>query len=121
MGSSVELQPWMTLQAATGVTGRTQPVQNWVNTVEFQAGVLQIECPKVSGCTLLVEGCDDVGGSFTTIRSFTQGATLVPLLYLKRSDYYGSEKRLPQYLRWRIDPDVSDVWETTFRVNLVLK
>jgi hypothetical protein len=120
MGQTFELQPWVTIQAATGVSTKIQDVDEWVNTKRFQTCGILLEVPKLSGCTLVVEGCDDRGGSFTTLKALTASFTAGTVVLLRSTDPYGSARRLTELIRWRLEPDVAGPWEATFRVNLVM-
>ena len=94
MGTTVELQPWLTLQAAGGIGAETQYMDEWVDTTSYKSAVLQIEAPQVSNCTLVLEGCDAIGGSFTTHAAITQAAAGACLHYLLTSAPVGAPPRL---------------------------
>ena len=121
MGTTVELQPWLTLQAAAAQTGPTQDMDEWVDTSNYNSAILQVEAPQVSNCTVVIESCDEVGGSFTTHIAVTAAAPGATVLYLLASQPVGSNSRMNDFVRWRIDAHPSNAWETTFRLTMVLK
>lgn len=96
--------------------------EDWVDTGAYRTAVLEVNTPRVSGCTLLVEGCETFGGQWTEIASLSVKGDIQCLL--RRSAPMGSSERLPKYLRWRVDgPWASPPgpWSLTFRIALVLK
>ena len=120
MSSTMELQPLATIQGAAGQNGPLQDIDKWINTGSNKLGILQAEVSQVSGCTLVVEGCDVPGGSFTTHAAFTQGASGVCMVYLQKSAPYGASGKLAELIRWRIDASAG-AWDVTFKLVLVLK
>ncbi len=117
----VALQEWQAFRAATGFAGLIQDQDRWLETVRYSSAVLEAECPQISNCTLVIEGCDVQGGAFTTHTALTASTTGAVQLYLQRSAPYGSEDRLSSLIRWRIEGDVNAEWNLMFRLNLVLK
>ena len=120
MSNTLDLQPWTTIEGDAGQAGVVQDIDRWINTGAYKVGVLQVEMPQVSGCTLVVEGCDVFGGAFTTHASFTQSATGACILYLNKNVQYGVAARLSQIVRWKLQAGAG-AWDATFRITLVLK
>ena len=119
MSVVTRLQDLMTVIADATIPGRVQDMDEWVDTGEHKVAVAQVEYPQVSGCTLMLQGCDTVGGEFVTLASFTEGATAACLLYLNKSAPYDATDRLTRFLRWKVLG--SGAWTTTFQMTLTLK
>lgn len=118
MSSTMDLQPVATIQGDAGQDGPLQDIDKWINTGNNKLGILQAEVSQVSGCTLVVEGCDVSGGSFTTHAASTQGAAGVCMVYLQKSAPVGVPGKLSELIRWKIEAGAG-AWDVTFK--LVLK
>jgi hypothetical protein len=119
MGKTVKLQKWLTLMGPANY-GEIQDVEDWIDTSNYGVGVLQVETPYISNCSLLVQGSDVQGGEFNTNGTFTQSATAASILYLTKGAPVGTSEKLAKLVRWKIEPSAS-AWEVTFQLSLVLK
>jgi hypothetical protein len=117
----VAFQEWQSFRAGTGWAGLIQEQDRWIDTTRYSSAVVEAECPLISNCTLLIEGCDVQGGSFTTHTALTASTAGAIQLYLQRSAPYGSSDRLSSLIRWRIEGNAGAEWNVMFRLNLVLK
>jgi len=122
MGTTFELQPWITLRGNSSWDGIMQEVEDWVDTSNYNMGIVRVEAPFMTGCTLYLEGCDQSGGSFVTHASLGSGQTGASLVYLYRAAPYGATDRLNVLLRWKVlNVGGGGEWEACFRMTAVLK
>ena len=119
MGKTVRLQKWLTMMGAAN-SGELQDIEDWLDTSNYKVGVLQVETPYISNCSLVIQGSDVEGGEFNTNGTFTQSATAASILYLSKAAPVGTPERLAKLVRWKIVPGGS-AWTVTFQLSLVLK
>ncbi len=120
IGRSFEMQPWTTLRGDATWSGVMEEFEEWVDTGDAGLGIVRVEAPFITGCTLYLEGCDDAGGSFTTQASFGAGQTGASLVYLYQEAPFGAASRKYRLLRWKV-VSAGGNWEACFRLNVVLK
>ncbi len=120
MSRNVELQPWTVLRGAYSYYEIIQETPDWVNTSGHDIGTVTIEVPELTNAKFYLEGCDDSGGSFTSIKTVSAVSTTAYVGNMLRMMPMGSPGRLYSHLRWRVLP-TDDDWSVTFRVNTVLK
>lgn len=118
MSRTMELQPLLSLQGAAAVTSLTQDISDWIDSSKYNVGVIQAQVLKSTNCTVIVEGCDVIDGTFVTHTSLATSSENT-WTYLLKNAPQGVSNHLYNLLRWRIT--ASAAWETTFRLTLVLK
>lgn len=116
--TSVVLEPGICL---TGLERYpiVQDQGDWVDTGSYRTGILEASAGGLTGCQLVVEGCDSLDGVWTSIAELDGRGS--GQAFLRRSAPQGSSERLPQYIRWRLHFEASSAWSAVFRIFLTLK
>jgi hypothetical protein len=112
------LQEYGVLAGDASFPLKTQDRDYWLTTTPYEHAQVRTECLKISGCTLKLEGSDDLDGTFVALEETTAWVRSKYTL-LSRSDDVASTTRLPRYLRWSIVGG-GGAWEVCFRIVVSL-
>jgi hypothetical protein len=118
MAKVVELQEYAVYAGGAAFQLKVQDREYWQNTMSFEQAVVRTEVLKIAGCTLKLEGSDDLDGTFVALEDTTSWVRSKYTL-LSRSDDVASTTRLPRYLRWSIVGG-GGAWEVCFRIVVTL-
>ncbi len=131
MNKVINMQPWLTLFQTTGAgitadpTEVIQPQESWVDTQGYELAVLTMDILGLTGTdvSLDLEGCDDLGGSWKALYSYTVATSPNTPEHVELLSEAGPDAayRLTRWLRWRINNSNTNDWQMTFRMNLLLK
>jgi hypothetical protein len=127
---NVKWQPWLTLfqtpaptaEGQSAVEEVVQAREEWLDTGEDDIVVVATEIAHltydvdgVKDVKLRLESCNDTGGVWNTLSSFT-AATFVNTVFRKDVPD-GTPNQLQRWLRWRIDNSHLLEWKLTFRLH----
>ncbi len=118
MAKVVELQEYAVYAGGAAFQLKVQDREYWQNTMSFEQAVVRTEVLKIAGCTLKLEGSDDLDGTFVALEDTTSWVRSKYTL-LSRSDDVASTTRLPRYLRWSVVGG-GGAWEVCFRIVVTL-
>ena len=122
MTRTVEVQPWTTLHGGSGSEEIIQELPDWLDCSKHDMATVTVQLTQLSSADLLIEGSDEIGGSFNTLYGASAGSISSDLMVLSlaRVQAMGTMQRLYNFLRWRVKPSGSP-WCLSFKITAALK